>query len=461
MYKTKIRDWGIGKRLRDEDIIAILFLKYQKREEPANVEFWVRGYRVNDDNIRRYLRRKPKLLAQFRDGREPASDDLAHVTCVARQPAPWILSPSRAKSPEQDAEAFMFNCKDYLEGALSSGKWIIDEAGVCVSREGGPRGSMIGKTVQTHFYTAVDSLNRSDFSEAFKVLDISFQSTGNALRLEIPRVLALIMNIAQLLDRKKQPEVLKVFLKYMRSQSQSLFGTHHGMAKVVDGIARIDVSAYREVFERVFLLLIDQSDALLGTDSSLSFELFWDFFCTLMVTESHQDQVGALTNQLAKVDLSRRERPWVIRIERLLAWKVAFWKANEGKRDEATRALQTAAETLSPASDADVDGDWPRHWLCAGKVFVALHDLPEAERSYVAGAKAGEAYGKDEDCLQVILDLLAQTLDMQHKPLEAVRVRDYARSRLQNIAAQVDWDWEEFARRTAEERLPALDDADD
>jgi len=493
MYKTKIRAWGIGKRLRDEDILAILHIQQQRRAEmldpsELDLEFWVRGYRVSDDNIRRYLRRKPKLLTQFRSGRLPGAQDLAGVACTARSPAPQV-SPSRRSrgGPLYDAEELLASCKGYIAGSLAVGRWVQGADGSVLSRSAAHLGKdsqlELGNHVQSTFYAAVDALGRSDFSEAFRVLDLSFRSTRRALQLEIPRLVPLALNVTRLLDRRAQHDVLAVFLRYLRLQIRTLpppppaAGSaqatgHRQLARVLDTLARLSPPAYGDVFERVFALLIDEADAALGPDSCLSFDIFWDLFGTLGVLQEAPRQVEWLTRQLAKLPIrdtddaaaagagigigasDPREKPWVLRTERLLAWKVAQWKAAAGEFAEAKRALRTAEETLQLAGGAD---ERPRHYMFSGKIFISMGDLAAAERCFSMAVRECD----DPDSVQYSLEQLARVLDLRARPAEAAEVRAYARRRLGDVAAQVDWDWDEFARRTAEQPLPGGDEEDD
>ncbi len=404
---------------------------------------------------------KQGLLAQFRAGRVPQPRELEQVRFVLKGPGLRADSAATGShNPVKDAEAFMVECRDYLEGSFSSGHWVVGEDGVCTSGMSSRQAKDISEAIQSNLYTAVKALKRSEFTEAFKILDISFRSAKKAIESDVPRVLALTLNAMVMLDRHGQEDILRVFLRYVRSQSRSLSGRSQKLARVFDGLSRIDRSLYEDVFELVFGLLVDRSDSMFGAGSYLSFEIFWDYFATMLVQRSFPVQVDRLAKQLAKVDLADRGRPWIARVERLLAWKVAQWKSSTGDEAEAERALRAAEDTLDESSPAD---EVVLHHQFSGKMYMAMNRLAAAEESFVKALRrqVGDTDQPNlEDSIQYGLSQLAIILDRRGRVQEAEDVRTYAHDRLRRLTADIDWDWDEFARRTAEEKLPGGDDED-
>ncbi len=135
IYKTKIKEWDIGKRLNDEDMLVILDLKTQREAADKQSEFWLLGKRVSEQNIRRYLKRKPALLSKYQRGHRVVPQMSRRITCVTSPPPPENVR--RASSFLTSSEKILVDCRDYFRLSFESRSWILDPNGVCIGQRAG------------------------------------------------------------------------------------------------------------------------------------------------------------------------------------------------------------------------------------------------------------------------------------------------------------------------------------
>lgn len=408
-------------------------------------EYRLMGKRVNETNIQRYLRRKPQVLARYRRGHRPNPQEVVRVTCVTPPPLPepvWRLWGTALG----ESELIFADCRDYLRSSRDSGSWIVDDGGVVIGIGAGRRGSEIIDDVLAKFFVAADLLSRSDFSGAFKVLDLAFRATAEIVSLNIPRVLSFLLAVFARLDMRGQRDTLNVFRKYIRGQADSMPQTTSRLPAVLRRLSRLDIENYHDLLPRVFDLMIEQSDELFGPGSNLSLEVYWDSYGSFVIKKDTRGQVRSIKKELDKIPRDAELQPWALRVHRLYAWKTSQVKRDEGKFDEAQAALRTVEHTYAAAESSDLDAS--RHWCFAAIIEEKRGDTVAAEAFHRLSLRMAMKT-RDEDAVQFAFYKLTALLDTMERHPEAERIREFARGRISEMASQVHWDWDEFQQRTA------------
>jgi tetratricopeptide (TPR) repeat protein len=450
IYKTKIKEWDIGKRLNDDDVLAILHLRAQREAAAKQSEFWIMGKRVNEVNISRYLKRKPQILARYRRGHRPQNPhELVRLVCVTPPPPPeavWRLPPGTTLA---EAEGLLMDCRDYFRSSWDSGEWKVEDDGVVIGVRAGRKGAEITDDVLSKFYTAADLLYRSNFPGAFKVLDLAFRGTGEIVSANVPRLLSLLLIVFDRLNQRGQRDTLNILRKYVQSQADSI-GNGNGNKKlpiVLKRISALEIDKYDDVFPRVFDLMIEQSDDTFGPGGNLSLEIYWHMFGSYIMRRDTVGQVRSLKKELDKIPTDAGPHPWVLRHQRLYAWKISQVMRDQGRFDEAQEALRSVEHTYADGSQSL---DASRHWLFAAMIELGRDDWEAAEKYFRLSVRMA-MNTTDEDGVQYSLFRLSDVLDQMGRGEEAEKVREYARDRIAEIAAQVQWNWDEFQARTAVE----------
>ncbi|PNH62225.1 hypothetical protein VD0002_g5778 [Verticillium dahliae] len=124
MYKSRIWKWGLDKKLKGDEVLAILILKRDRDALNRPTEFRIRGQLVDFENIKRYVKRNPALVAKLRAGHKPNGQTAREVTC--RTPSP---APNQALNSSSDlygVEKILGLFRVYVDGSFSSGAWFCE-----------------------------------------------------------------------------------------------------------------------------------------------------------------------------------------------------------------------------------------------------------------------------------------------------------------------------------------------
>jgi hypothetical protein len=88
MYKSRIWKWGLDKKLKSDEVLAILLLKQERDAQQKSSQFTIRGRHVDMDNINRYVKRNAGLLSRVRAGERPNVQSSHEVACYTPPPSP-------------------------------------------------------------------------------------------------------------------------------------------------------------------------------------------------------------------------------------------------------------------------------------------------------------------------------------------------------------------------------------
>ncbi|KAB5583310.1 hypothetical protein GE09DRAFT_1050168 [Coniochaeta sp. 2T2.1] len=458
IYKTKIKEWDIGKRLNDDDILAILHLRSQREAASKQSEFWIMGKRVNESNIQRYLKRKPELLVRYRRVHRPANThESSRLVCVTPPPAPGMVWRFPVGTTLAEAESILVDCRDYFRSSWDAGEWKVDDDGLVMSVRAGRKGADVTDDVLSKFYTAADLLYRSNFPGAFKVLDLAFRETGEIVSQNVPRLLSLLLIVFERLAHRGQKDTLNILRKYIQSQADGISSGNKKLPTVLKRVSALEIDKYDEVFPRVYNLMIEQADEIFGPGSNLSLEIYWHMFGSYIMQQDTAGQIRSLKRELDKISPDAGPHPWVLRHQRLYAWKISQKTRGEGLFDEAQEELRMVEHTYAIDENQSVDAS--RHWGFAAMIEIGRGDLEAAERFFRLSVKHA-MNTTDEDAVQYSMFKLTEVLDKMGRTEEAERIREYGRNRIAEMTAVVQWDWDAFQKRTAVEpvTIPSPED---
>jgi hypothetical protein len=348
----------------------------------------------------------------------------------------------------REVEILLVDCKDWFLSSMAAGWWKVDDSGTVVDIRAGPRGRSLTDDTMAKFFAAADFLSRSDFSGAFKVLDLAFRKTGEMITLNVPSIVCLLAVIFSRLESRSQRDTLNIFRKYIQTQAELVVSENKMLASTLKKLSSLSVDKYDHVLPQLIDMMVDQSDELFGQGSNLSLDMFWFRYGAFTIREDVVGQIRSIKRELDKIQPDSPPYPWILRHKRLYAWKISQMKREQGKYDEAQAALRTVEHTYTDPTDVDIG----RHWCFAGIIEEKRGDLAAAETYHRLSVKTSMRAG-DDDAIQFSMFKLIQLLDMMGKNAEAERIRDYSRSLMSEIASQVVWNWEEFEERTAKEPI--------
>jgi hypothetical protein len=312
----------------------------------------------------------------------------------------------------------------------------MDENGHCVSKAGGQEAAELFSDVLSRFYTAVSSLRRPDFSGAFRILDLALRSVERVLPLEDPVFIALCLRLLKYLhDHQGCYDILGLFKNYLRRCASSCLGENHKLTLILRIVSQLDTDDYNDIFRRLFELLMETSDEIFGTGSSLSTDIFYEHVSSFIILDGIEAQALSFQRQLNKIGEQDVRQAWMAKLERNYVFAYSEWKCQLGQYEEAERSLLSIENTHIWNEE-----DEAHYHISLGYISCCKGSLFEAEKYYRAAVREAESYGHDTTFTQTCLGSLAAVLDFQGKHVEASQLRKDALNRLHDIATQVHWD---------------------
>jgi hypothetical protein len=297
MYKKRIQDWQLDKKLKEDDVLQILrIITLRGRSRPA-VIFQARGKVVEDDHIRRYVARNPKVMERFQRGEIPAGDSIRTVTYQEVQSARF-WSPGVNTDP---TERLLSSMRLYIAGSFDSGAWQFDPTG-CWSRESTP-----ASEVKLHDYwhqCFLDSIaamaHKAEPEVVGQALNQVFHSLGLAVKQHPPYFLpaflgmlfhTLMLEDNQLLKMLGQNQLLKMMVQHALELAVIYLGKHHGLSLVLEHLnssIEAQVAEYGAwFFERPAKLLLSNFDDLTGPSNVMTIFMLEEWGTVIGLNEGY------------------------------------------------------------------------------------------------------------------------------------------------------------------------------
>jgi len=120
MYKKRISQWGLDKKNKEKDILAIVRKTTQRAAVGKKSAFRIRGQIQDPEETERYLKRRGLSM------------DLVQVQSAATPPGLECFTPSEVPSPPRTPEVFsvpehiFILMQDYIIGSFEPGTWVFE-----------------------------------------------------------------------------------------------------------------------------------------------------------------------------------------------------------------------------------------------------------------------------------------------------------------------------------------------
>ena len=115
MYKRRIKQWGLDKKNKDDEMRAIVRKTKARLDQGKRSKIHVRGKAIGDEEVIRYFKRKGISI----------DDIIAYRAASVTPEAVEIVTPvpSRVATPTSLAvpERILTAIRDYFEGSFASG----------------------------------------------------------------------------------------------------------------------------------------------------------------------------------------------------------------------------------------------------------------------------------------------------------------------------------------------------
>ncbi|KAM0438975.1 hypothetical protein ACHAPT_001736 [Fusarium lateritium] len=427
MYKSRIWKWGLDKKLKSDEVLAILIIKTERDAQGKASEFTIRGQKVDLDNINRYIRRNPGLVARFRAGELPNVNTHIEVNCRTPSPAP---SPSLPPPPETlRVEQLLGLFRNYVDASFSSGAWKHEHNVSCVSRKTKDRGNELFERVMTLFALVNRSQWRLDDVSITQLLSPAFESLRVLIGSESPIFVVRTICLVWYLNRHHQKDLTKLVMSYVAGMVPVILGQNHPMTRIWRILGSEEFSEFYELATRLYASLGPDLEERIGPANLLTTILYGDHIDCLVSNNKAAESLEVATRYRAKMDATGRRHYWLSDIAITQTTIQCTVKSAEGKNDEAIQCL------LQTLKEYDMDDDQQAMVdIQLGNYSYRMGDLPSAVHWYQEARRLLSTPDGDERLLETCLANLETTLHKQGDLEEARRLHDYRLGRLSAFA---------------------------
>ncbi|KAF4459001.1 hypothetical protein FALBO_14248 [Fusarium albosuccineum] len=428
MYKSRIWKWGLDKKLKSDEVLAILILKTEREAQGKISEFTIRGQPVDLDNINRYIRRNPGLVARFRAGEVPSIQTTLEVQC--RTPSP-LLSPSLPPPTETvRVEQILGLFRNYVDASFTNGAWDFEYNVYCVSQKPGDRSDELFERVIASFALVNRSMMRKDEIRISDVLGHAFEALKEIIASKSPVFVIRTACLLWYLDRHHKQDLLQLVMNYLAGLVPIVLGHNHPMARIWQILGSSEFSEFYELSTRLYSFLVPVLEERIGPANLMTTVLYGDHIDCLVNNSKSAESLEVATRYRAKADATGQRHPWLSELAIAQTAVLCTAKSAEGKIEEAIQCLQSLKDYDMPEEQqAVVNVQLGNYSYRMGDITSAIHWYREATRLIVTGEG-------DERLLLTCLANLESALHKYGDPDEADHVHQYRLGRLLDFAKE-------------------------
>lgn len=428
MYKSRIWKWGLDKKLKSDEVLAILILKSKREAIHRRTEFTIRGQPVDMDNINRYVKRNPGLVARFHAGQVPNAQTTIEVQCHTplTSPAPSLAPPVELNR----AEEIMFLFRDYVDRCLTTGTWQCEYDYACTSRTSGDRQDDLLERLVGSLAIVNRCLTRGDAISISEILNPAFESLQEIIVAESPLFAARILCLLWYLDQHLKSDLLRLVVDYLRGLLPILLGPDHSLARIWRILGTTRFPDYTELSLGLYGMLIPLFEERLGPANYVTTAIYSDHIdCLYQRNATSGNTLTIASRYRAKAEATGHTYPWLTELAISQTALICASKTSEGFVGEAIASLQTLRRyPLTDEQEAVLD-------VQLGNYHFQLDNLPATMTVYRRALRLVTM--SDEPNERLLLTCLANmesVLTRTGRVFEAHRVTQYRLKRVADFA---------------------------
>jgi len=254
MYKKRIRAWGLDKKFKRDDVLAILHAMKAQKGSKTLVDLRLRGRKVDEGRLVKYLRRNRAALDRFKAGDVPTTGGLVILGPERQSPLPPPRASLALTGPLQDAESLFSSMQCYAHGAFESGLWYMDADGHWLSRKGNQGQRLLSQLIG-RVSVVWRSLNQAEDVPVFSILDPAFRSLAAVIEEESPALIGSIMGIVDLLRYQSRNDLLMPVLKHAHDITSQRLGEGHILQRICRLLLRLAPATTADMCDGLFAVI--------------------------------------------------------------------------------------------------------------------------------------------------------------------------------------------------------------
>lgn len=330
MFKSRIWKWGLDKKLKSDEVLAIMVLKRDRDAANKPSEFTIRDQPVDMDNINRYIKRNPQLVARFRAGDVPSMQTIIEVKCRTPSPppaAPVITTTARGTSfrvtapPSPQLEVLMA-LKEYIEESFYCGRWRWEYDVSCTTRMVDDRSdelfertltslALINRCMTRSETTPLGLVSENSFSSLEEMLEPAFAALEELVAVQSPIFATRMLSLLWFLDTNHKSDMLQLIVTQLASIVKETLGPQHRMARIWAVLASDATYDYRELCESAYAMLVPLLEQRIGSANLITTMLYGDHVDYLFQSGRLDEAMLLCAEYQAKATRSGRQHPWI------------------------------------------------------------------------------------------------------------------------------------------------------
>ena len=264
MYKTHIKQWGLDKKNKEQEMRAIVRKTNNLKDQGQTATFRVRGRLVDHKDVIRYWERKgisiTDVVAQRSNSKTPEA-----VRCFASSscssPSSPLMTPESIAVPER----ILVSIRDYFTGSFENGTWFTTDPRLPCESTKAQENSF---HALTSFYessrTACGLFNMNCTQEAGQMLISATSKIKDILLAEHPQTLADFFDLVIGIFQQRRNEVALAILRQVSALARIVLGGRHPLYVICGSLASLHASDLQKVIVKCCASMSDHFERLVG-----------------------------------------------------------------------------------------------------------------------------------------------------------------------------------------------------
>ena len=434
MYKDRINKWKIDKKIKGDEMKAIIRKQAQRSRAGKKSLFFLRNSQVPEHKVNRY--RKAKKLLSEEQALMLRAETPPGLVCHT-PPASPLTTPPVLEISERIAKLV----QDYIDGSFESGTWIISESGISVTTK---RSRDFLFTFNDQVTMAANHFRRRETRYAWQILKIAMASIEHIVSEEHPATLDILaFLLLETMHALNAPGVASFLLKQFSAMSAVILPKQHPFNQVFARLLRLDMSHLKYI---LIMAKESQSDGFARRLGRFSWNTLQNQLSLLHLKSiegaAHITE-GYLTLLRATELALDRSDPRLLSVRRILATHYV----TKGEFTEAAGISQSitdlAAQTgnVHPAAHASA-----MHLLSFAQYNLSKTTLAEQNLRHAIQIRAN-CFGWEDGCVLEYMSDLENRLEEWERPDEAAEVRRQIEEILDTMEEKITKEEEERCQR--------------
>lgn len=255
MYKTKITQWGLDKKNKENDILAIVRKTTQRAAVGKKSIFRVRGRVLDPDEIERYLKRKR------------ISVELVQMQSASTPPGLECFTPSEVPSSPRTPEVFSVSehifilIRDYITGSFESGTWVSE---TCRSVKSSASTRIAEDNLVTYSQLACEFFDDELPEDGARML---VTATAGIQKLLMAETLGLMIDLFFLildLRRRRRTEIVPYIIRQFSDMAAIVLPASHPIGQLCRYLLSLESDQPTDLVILAWQSALDRFESIMG-----------------------------------------------------------------------------------------------------------------------------------------------------------------------------------------------------